>query len=229
MTSAKASSERFEELTRIRDEELRRRGIARGEAAQGVGNIIIRFNPEDRERQAHLLQWGLVPHWAEDRASPLINARAETVAELASFRESFARRRCLIPSSWFIERKNVGQPRGKEYAFGRPDGRALTMAGIWDAWRDPETGEWLRTYAMITTEPNELVGAVHDRMPAILVQEQFAAWLGEVPATQDELLAMLAPFPSNLLVSWPAKGKRPPPGQTPQPGVLKRAQQPSLL
>jgi putative SOS response-associated peptidase YedK len=123
--------------------------------------LTIRFNPEIQHRSLKPLQWGLIPHWAKDSkiAYRTINARTETVDQAPSFRKAFIKRRCLIPAD--------GPNRSCRSLFAMKDGRPFTFAGLWENWKDPESGEWLRTCTIITG-PNELVAQIHPRMPVIL-------------------------------------------------------------
>ena len=161
--------------------------------------LAVRFNAKTRERTLDALRWGLVPHWAKDlkAGATKINARAETVATLPAFRDAFQARRCLIPASGFYEWKKAGGTR-QPYAVV-PEGEPLfAFAGLWENWRDRTAGEgaeWIRTCAIITGEPNELVAPIHNRMPVILPREAWPRWLGEEPADKDSLLALLKPFP----------------------------------
>lgn len=207
------SPERLQYLYRLRDERNRAHGDRRGVTGQGEWCIVIRRHPDTGERWADLLQWGFVPRWAPDRASPHMHARSETVHELPSFRDAFKSRRCLIVGDSFVEFRTIGKPRGQEVSFGMATGGGFAVAGIWEAWRDAQTDEWLRTFADLTVDANDLVGEMHDRMPVILPPVAYPAWLGEEPATELELRSLLRPFPAELLTCWPAKGKRPPPGQ----------------
>jgi putative SOS response-associated peptidase YedK len=168
---------------------------------------VVRFNPEDRARHGDLIRWGLVPHWAKDVkiAYKTINARCETVASTAAFRSAFkAGRRCVVPANGFYEWKKTDDPKVKQpYWITRADGKPLSLAGLWEGWKDPASGEWLRTFTIITTTPNALVEQLHDRMPVVLHDEDVPAWLGEVPATPEELQAMLKPYPAELMRMWP--------------------------
>jgi putative SOS response-associated peptidase YedK len=193
------------------------------EASQGKGKrapednqpgdhgIVVRFNPDTGRRHADLLQWGLIPRWTKDPSigAKLYNARAETLHQKPAFRGAFAHRRCIVPASEFIERKTIGKPRGRKYAFGRADGSHLALAGLWEGWRDPSTGQWIKTYTVITTDANAIVAEVHHRMPVILDPDQWPVWLGEVESTEAERLAMLKPYPTDLMMSWPMDGARP--------------------
>jgi putative SOS response-associated peptidase YedK len=153
------------------------------------------------ERRLGTLRWGLVPHWAKTAkdGAKRINARAETVHDNASFRDAFRRHRCLIPANGFYEWKR--QPDGKKRPFFiRPvDGAPVAFAGLWAAWHDPSTDEWLRTCTIITTSANERVMPLHDRMPVVLDPADYATWLD--PATDDviALKALLIPAPDDAL------------------------------
>jgi putative SOS response-associated peptidase YedK len=160
--------------------------------------LVVRRHPETGARHLDTLRWGLVPHWAKDPAigARMINARAETLAERPAFRDAFARgRRCLVPADGFYEwRKGDGPKAPKQpYAVALRDGAPMALAGLWEGWRGPG-GEVVRTFAIITTDANEKLRALHDRMPAILPRDTWAAWLGDEPAEPAELLASLTPI-----------------------------------
>jgi putative SOS response-associated peptidase YedK len=147
------------------------------------------------------LRWGLIPYWAKDPriAYKTINARVETVDTARSYRQAFKKRRCLIPADTFYEWKKV--VGGKiPYAIGMKDDAPFVFAGLWEGWKDPATDEWLRTCAIITGEPNELVAQIHTRMPVILPEEDHSKWLGETEA--GDLKALLKPFPANQMRIW---------------------------
>ncbi len=165
--------------------------------------LAVRFNPETRERSLDPLRWGLIPHWAKDQSigAKRINARAEGIADKPSFRDAFRRRRCIIPADAFYEWKAGTKPK-RPYAIRRADGQMLALAGLWESWKSPD-GQWVRTCTIITTEANALVGQLHDRMPVILPPEDHGLWLGEEPATSEELKALLMPFPADLMEAYP--------------------------
>ncbi len=156
-------------------------------------------------RRLGVLHWGLVPHWAKDPGigSRLINARAESLAEKAAFRDSFRRRRCIIPADGFYEweRRESG---GKlpHYVFA-VDAKPLALAGLWSSWRDPDAEEWLNTCTIITTTPNELVRQIHDRMPVILDAEHWERWLDPEVEDVEELSSMLVPAAGGTLAGHP--------------------------
>jgi putative SOS response-associated peptidase YedK len=172
------------------------------QAAVGVEDPGPRFNiaPSqpvavvfDREGKRVLdeFRWGLVPRWAKDPAigNRLINARAETVASLPSFRDAFKERRCVIPATRYYEWQRAGS-RKIPHSIARPDGASMSFAGLWEAWRDRATGELLYTCVIITTEANATLARIHDRMPVILPRDAIDAWLApnEDPITLQRLL-----------------------------------------
>ncbi len=169
--------------------------------------LAVRFNPKTRERSLDALRWGLVPHWAKDLAigSSLINARCESIAEKPSFREAFARRRCLIPASGFYEWPKSGQSKRPFAVVPKDESQLFAFAGLWENWRDPssENGEWVRTCTIVTTTANELLAPFHPRMPVILDREAWPIWLGEEPAEPGTLLALLKPLPADRLRIYP--------------------------
>jgi putative SOS response-associated peptidase YedK len=164
---------------------------------------VVRLNPKTRERSLDLLHWGLIPHWSKDRsgAFKMINARAEGIDTKPSFRDAFERRRCIVPADGFYEWKKTGT--GKQpYLIRMKRGEVFGFAGLWENWKD-ERGEWLRSTTIITTQPNELCAPIHDRMPVILDPDDYARWLGEEDASQEELNAMLRPAPAELMEVFP--------------------------
>lgn len=128
-------------------------------------------------REAVRLRWGLVPSWAREIGSgqPLINARSETVAERPSFRDSFRDRRCLVVADGFYEWQATGG-RKQPYWIGMEDGRPFGFAGLWDRWMAPG-GDAIESCAILTTEADERLRPLHDRMPVIVDPEHFDDWL----------------------------------------------------
>jgi putative SOS response-associated peptidase YedK len=153
----------------------------------------------DGKRELAPMRWGLVPSWWKKKAKETpatFNARAETVAEKPMFRAAFKRNRCLIPASGYYEW--MGTETGKQpYYFSTENGSALTIAGLWDEWKDIETGEPLKSCTMIITEANEFVSKIHDRMPVLLTPFQFDAWLAGIAGTE-----ILKPYAINSLQAW---------------------------
>src|SRR5689334_24844385 len=109
-------------------------------------------------------------------------------------------RRCIVPVDGFFEWKAIkGQKAKQPYAIAMKDGAPFGIAGIWENWKDPASGEWIRTFAIITTDANALVAEIHDRMPVILPREGYARWLGEEADPCD----LMRPFPAELMRIWP--------------------------
>ena len=124
-----------------------------------------------------------------------INAKAEGIESKPAFREAFQRRRCLVPVDTFYEWAKTAT--GKQpYAIALADRRLMALAGLWENWKSPE-GEWMRSFAIITTTPNELCARLHNRMPVVLKPEAWPVWLGEDPAEASALKALLGPLPSD--------------------------------
>jgi putative SOS response-associated peptidase YedK len=148
-----------------------------------------------------LLKWGLIPSWSNDAkiAYKLTNARAETVAEKPSFRSAFKQRRCIIPASGFYEWKREGKQKQPFYIHPRDDG-IFSFAGLWETWHDPE-GEIVESCAVITTEANELMRTIHDRMPVILDWQGESAWLDRQTPVED-LRSLLAPLASEKMQAY---------------------------
>ena len=163
---------------------------------------MVRYDRKAGERSLDILRWGLVPYWAKNINVGFanINAKAEGIQSKPAFREAFQRRRCLVPVNGFYEWKKTGA--GKQpYAIALADRSLMALAGLWENWRSTP-GEWVRSFAIITTKPNELCTELHDRMPVILGPEAWPAWLGEQPVEPSELRALLAPYPSEEMTCW---------------------------
>ena len=154
----------------------------------------------DGKRLLGSFRWGLIPWWAKDRkiGARNINARAETVAEKPTFRDSFAKRRCLIPADGFYEWERL--PKGKlpHYIY-RGDLKPLALAGLWATWKDPESGDRISTCTILTGEPNDLVAGIHDRMPVILPEDAWADWLDRRNEEPEDLEHLLAVYPKEAL------------------------------
>jgi putative SOS response-associated peptidase YedK len=149
------------------------------------------------ERLLGTFLWGLLPWFAKDRkqASRAINARVETASEKPSFKESFVRRRCIIPADGFYEWERKEKGKLPHYIYAA-DGSPLALAGLWSSWKDPATDERIRTCTILTGRPDELVRPIHDRMPVMLRREVWDEWLdpdNQDPDTVGELLRRLAP------------------------------------
>jgi putative SOS response-associated peptidase YedK len=168
---------------------------------------VVRYDKKAGERSLDLLRWGLVPYWAKDLNVSFanINAKAEGIETRPAFRDGFQRRRCLVPVDSFYEWKKTGT--GKQpYAIALADGSLMALAGLWENWRSP-AGEWVRSFAIVTTTPNELCAELHNRMPVVLKPETWPVWLGEEAADIPSLKDLLAPFPSDEMTCWPVSAR----------------------
>jgi putative SOS response-associated peptidase YedK len=154
------------------------------------GALVVVQREERRAITSY--RWGLIPHWADSPkvGSRMFNARAETLTSSPAFRDSLRRKRCLVPVEAFYEWRREGEIR-QPYTIGRADGRPLVLAGLWDGWRDPATDTVRRTFTIVTTAPNETMASIHNRMPAMLADDDWATWLDPRLADPGELLAII--------------------------------------
>jgi len=157
---------------------------------------------ETQQRDVEMMCWGLIPHWAKEKSigERLINARAETLVEKPAFRQAFKQRRCLILADGFFEwQRQDGKIPKVPMFFQLKNGNPFTFAGLWDSWLEtPETE--LHSCTIITCAPNELVGKIHNRMPAILDKEHCWQWLEQNDPLQ--LLALLKPYPAEKMQAY---------------------------
>jgi putative SOS response-associated peptidase YedK len=160
---------------------------------------IIRQHPKEPVRELSLMRWGLIPSWAKDAsgAARMINARSETASSKPAFRDALKSRRCLIPADGFYEWARTGKSK-QPYCFEVNEGELFAFAGLWDRWRDTG-GKMVETCSILTTTPNAVTSAVHDRMPVILDRESYDLWLdpamNNVPAASE----MLKPYDARLM------------------------------
>jgi putative SOS response-associated peptidase YedK len=149
------------------------------------------------ERLLGTFEWGLVPWWAKDRkiAAKHINARVETVADKPAFRDSFREKRCIVPADGFYEWEKKDKGKLPHYIY-RTTGEPLALAGLWAAWKDPETEERHRTCTIITGEPDAKVAPLHNRMPVILPEAVWGAWLDPTIEDSSTLRTLLGSFES---------------------------------
>jgi len=173
------------------------------------------------ERQLRVVTWGLVPSWAKDPkiGNRMINARMETVAEKPAYRRAFERRRAILPADGYYEwyepsgdsplgRTKAGKPRKQPFFIRPKDGSILAMAGLYELWRDPTKADddptrWLWTCTVITTDAEDDLGRIHDRMPLMLTPDKYDAWLDPDNHDRDALLGLLQPAAPGLLEAYP--------------------------
>jgi putative SOS response-associated peptidase YedK len=162
---------------------------------------VIRQNPATGERSLDLLRWGLIPGAAAEKPKkPAINAAAEILTKRDDFAPAYARRRCIVPIDGFYEWRPVeGEKVKQPFCIAMRDGSPFGLAGLWENWKDPASGEWIRSFCIVTTRANALVKPIHYRMPAILKPADFRRWLGPEEDPRD----LLGPFPPDDMVAWP--------------------------
>jgi putative SOS response-associated peptidase YedK len=161
---------------------------------------IIRLNRDTGEREIVMMRWGLIPHFAKSLADfkglANINVKAETIQQRAMWRVPFQKRRCIVPADGFYEWQKLDRKTKKPFFYSMNNGQPFGLAALWDAWRDANTNEWLLSFAIITTEPNELTAQVHNRMPVILQPRDYDRWLQRGVVEQ---------LPTDLLKPYPAE------------------------
>ena len=166
----------------------------------------VRQVPENGNREAVLLKWGLIPSWAKDPSIgyKMINARAETVAEKPSFRKAFKRQRCLVLADGFYEWKREGTAKQPYYIHFK-DSRPFAFAGLWEHWQDKtkEDSQAIESCTIITTGPNALMEPIHHRMPVILDEESIEVWLKTEMTEPTILNPLLRPYHSDEMEAYP--------------------------
>lgn len=164
---------------------------------------ILSIRRTDDGREAVLLKWGLIPSWAKDASmgAKLINARSETVMEKPSFREAFKKRRCIIPADGFYEWQRTGG-RKQPYFFRMQDEHPFGFAGLWERWKGADD-QVINSCTILTTEANEILQSVHDRMPVILHPDNYELWLDVDMRKLDLVRELLRPFPASEMMAYP--------------------------
>jgi putative SOS response-associated peptidase YedK len=164
---------------------------------------VVRLDAETARRELRLLKWGLIPFWAKDTTigSRLINARAETAADKPAFRAALKYRRCLVPADGFYEWKHRDKKR-QPYFFGSADKKPFAFAGLWERWEGPHV-EAIESCTVLTTDSNELLQPIHDRMPVILKAEDYDLWLDPTVTKPELLKHLLKPYQSEEMTGYP--------------------------
>jgi putative SOS response-associated peptidase YedK len=155
----------------------------------------------DHARALGTMKWGLVPHWAKSSKNIHINARSETVASNPAFRDSFARKRCLIPSDGFYEWEPPETGRHPHWIF-RADGHPMVFAGIWATRKDEATGEWVRSCSILTMGASGAISQIHDRMPLTLRREVWDMWLDRELTDPETALSLMQPIDDGLIMEY---------------------------
>ena len=187
------------DILRVRFKVPRARDLKPNYNAAPTQNLPVILNSE--LAAINLCQWGLIPRWAKEQriGNKMINARAETLLQKPSFRNPFKKHRCLVLADGFYEWKKTSEKK-IPYRISMKTDEPFAFAGIWDEWRTPN-GECLRSFAIITTEPNALMQPLHSRMPVILRREDEAKWLQEIDISEAQ--EMLEPYPLDDLEAYP--------------------------
>lgn len=172
---------------------------------QSIATVLQ--NSETQERECKMMRWGLIPSWSKDPkiGAKMINARGETVAEKPSFRAAFKRRRCLIVADGFYEWKTEDGKKQPFY-FQLADGQPFGFAGLWERW-EKEDEEAIESCTIITTNANELMQSIHDRMPVILDAQDYDRWLDPEMQKPESLQSLLQPYRSQEMTSYPVSTK----------------------
>jgi putative SOS response-associated peptidase YedK len=164
---------------------------------------VIREHPKEPIRQISRMRWGLIPSWAKDPsiATGTINAKSETAAIKPAFRDPLRLRRCLIPADGFYEWKRAA--KGKQpFCFEVNNGELFAFAGLWDGWKNPD-GQWIKTCSILTTTPNAVTSAVHDRMPVILDPSSYDLWLDPGMQNIAAISELLKPYDARTMRCYP--------------------------
>ncbi len=170
---------------------------------QTVATVVR--DPESGEFRLELMRWGLIPSWSKDPsvASKMINARGETVHEKPSFRTALRKRRCLIVADGFYEWQEKGEGPKQPMFITLESRRPFGMAGLFEFWTEPQSGDTLRTCTIVTTAANELMARFHHRMPVIVPREDYAAWLDPDYTDPVQVMPMIRPYPADEMAYYP--------------------------
>jgi putative SOS response-associated peptidase YedK len=163
---------------------------------------VVRIGRDSGKAEFALLRWGLVPFWAKDTkiGYSTINARAEEAASKPAFRDAMRKRRCLVPADAFYEWARTESKTKQPYAIALRSGEPYAFAGLWEQWR-PREGEPLETFTILTTDPNELLEPIHNRMPVVLEPKDYGRWLDHTDPSRPPV-DLLRPFPAEQMIAW---------------------------
>ena len=164
---------------------------------------IIRENRDTGERDLVMARWGFVPGWhkaGERFPATTFNARSEGIEKAGMWKRAFATHRCLVPADSFYEWRKLRPKNNPKFEITLKDGEPFAFAGLWGAWKNPETGDWLQSYTILTTDANELMETIHTRMPVILHPKDFRRWLSREPSEQPPV-DLLRPFEADAMAA----------------------------
>jgi putative SOS response-associated peptidase YedK len=164
---------------------------------------IVRLNRESGEREIVLMRWGLIPYWAKDPSIGLrtINAKAETITTAPAFREAIKHRRCLVPADAFYEWQKLDAKTKQPFAIALKSKEPYAFAGLWEKWKDRKADAELLAFTVITTDPNEVVEPMHDRMPVIISAKDYDRWL-QPGNPERPPIDLLRPFDADQMTAW---------------------------
>ena len=164
---------------------------------------VVRLKCDTGSREFALMRWGLVPAWAKDAkiGYTTINARAEEAASKPVFRDALKKRRCLVAADAFFEWERLDSKSKRPYAFGLKSAEPFAFAGLWESWR-PKDGPPLETFTILTTDPNEVMEPIHNRMPVILEPKDYDRWL-DPGDPQRPPVELLCPYAAERMCAWP--------------------------
>lgn len=168
---------------------------------------VIRQHPTEPTRHLSQMRWGLIPSWSKDAsgAARMINARSETAHTLPAFRDAMKYRRCLVPADAFYEWKRSGTVK-QPYCFEVRGGELFAFAGLWEGWKDPSSA-WIKSCTILTTTPNAVTGAIHDRMPVILEPSDYDLWLDPGMKDTAAISDLLTPFDASAMRCYPISSR----------------------
>lgn len=168
---------------------------------------VVRLDPDSDRRKLAMLRWGLIPFWAKDMkiGYKTINARAETAPDKPAFRSAFRKRRCLIPADGFYEWKGL-KGRKEPYLVRLRDEQPFAFAGLWERWKGPDD-DVIESCTILTTDANEFLKPIHDRMPVILSARDYQAWLDPFAEDPETLLSLLVPYPPEEMSAVPVSSR----------------------
>lgn len=188
--------------------------------------LVVReqkVGPEGQhQRWIDFVRWGLVPSWADDIkiGNRMVNARSESADTRQAFRGAMRYRRCVLPADGFYEWKKLPDGTKQPYLVQMASGEPMGMAGLWEAWQDPEGNE-LESCTILTTTANELVRELHDRMPVILEPADYAVWLDPDLTDPKQVKRLLRPVAAERLTMRPVS-KRVNSPRNEGPGCVER-------
>ena len=164
---------------------------------------VVRLNGETGDRELTVMRWGLVPFWSKDAKASFstINAKSETVATSSAFREAWKSRRCLVPADLFYEWQKLDEKSKQPFAIALRNDEMFAFAGLWETWKDKATGQELRTYTILTTDPNELMEPIHNRMPVIVHRRDYERSMASTDPAHLPV-DLLRPYPAEEMRTW---------------------------